>query len=151
MFKYKSESTSLDILANSKYQREGVARLRLDNVFERKQREVVARLDAILADSSKAQEALELMSSAENTNVLKELLNCGYKPDAEPFLSMMPQTFHTSNLLELRTRARIFIQNGQAMMGCLDETGTLEYGQVFVQCSDSRRRFLGQFLQQPVR
>ncbi|KAK9204355.1 hypothetical protein WN943_014613 [Citrus x changshan-huyou] len=75
------------------------------------------------------EEALELMSSAENTNVLKELLNCGYKPDAEPFLSMMPQTFHASNLLELRTRARIFIQNGQAMMGCLDEKGTLEYGQ----------------------
>ncbi|KAH9723581.1 RNA-dependent RNA polymerase 1 [Citrus sinensis] len=83
-------------------------------------------------DSSKVQEALELMSSAENTNVLKELLNCGYKPDAEPFLSMMPQTFHASNLLELRTRARIFIQNGQAMMGCLDEKGTLEYGDMRV-------------------
>ncbi|KAH9779508.1 RNA-dependent RNA polymerase 1 [Citrus sinensis] len=51
------------------------------------------------------------------------------EPDAGPFLSMMLQTFQASNLLDLRTRARIFIYNGLAIMGCLDETGTLEYGQ----------------------
>ncbi|KAL9438080.1 hypothetical protein AB3S75_023866 [Citrus x aurantiifolia] len=149
MFKYKSESTSLDILANSKYQPCFLNRQLItlfsalgirDRVFEKKQREGVARLDAILTDPLKAHEALELMSSGENTNVLKEMLMCGYKPDVEPFLSMMLHTFRASNLLELRTRTRIFIQNGRAMMGCLDETGTLEYGQVFVQCSASRRR-----------
>ncbi|KAL9438079.1 hypothetical protein AB3S75_023865 [Citrus x aurantiifolia] len=149
MLKYKSESTSLDILANSKYQpcflnRQLITLLSTlgirDHVFEKKQREGVAQLDAILTDPLKAHEALELMSSGENTNVLKELLMCGYKPDVEPFLLMMLQTFRASNLLELRTRTRIFIQNGRAMMGCLDETGTLESGQVFVQCSASRRR-----------
>ncbi|XP_024042707.1 probable RNA-dependent RNA polymerase 1 [Citrus clementina] len=149
MLKYKSESTSLDILANSKYQpcflnRQLITLLSTlgirDRVFEKKQREGVAQLDAILTDPLKAHEALELMSSGENTNVLKEMLMCGYKPDVEPFLSMMLHTFRASNLLELRTRTRIFIQNGRAMMGCLDETGTLEYGQVFVQCSASRRR-----------
>ncbi|KAG5038118.1 hypothetical protein JHK86_018958 [Glycine max] len=48
-----------------------------------------------------AQEVLDLMSSGEITNVLKEMLICGYKPNEEPFLSMMLQTFRASKLLEL--------------------------------------------------
>ncbi|KAJ4714892.1 RNA-dependent RNA polymerase [Melia azedarach] len=99
----------------------------------------VAQLDAVLTNPVKAAEALKLMSSGENTNVLKELLLCGYKPDSEPFLSMMLQAFRASNLLDLRTKARIFVKNGRAMMGCLDETGTLEYGQVFVQYSGNNQ------------
>ncbi|KAJ4714891.1 RNA-dependent RNA polymerase [Melia azedarach] len=144
MCKYQSKSTSLDILAYSKYQpcflnRQLITLLSTlgvsDKVFEMKQTDGVAQLDAVLTNPVKACEVLELMSSGENTSVLKELLMCGYKPDSEPFLSMMLQTFRASNLLDLRTRTRIFVQNGRAMMGCLDETGTLEYGQVFVQYS----------------
>ncbi|KAH9676927.1 hypothetical protein KPL71_025211 [Citrus sinensis] len=97
-----------------------------DNVLERKQREGVAQLDAILTDPLWAHEALELMSSGENTNVLKEMPMRGCKPDEEPSLTMMLLTFRASNPLELRTRTRIFVQNGRAVIGCLDETGTLE-------------------------
>ena len=55
---------------------------------------------------------------------------------------MMLQTFRASKLLELRTKTRIFIPDGRAMMGCLDETRTLEYGQVFVQFSSNKLRQL---------
>ncbi|KAK3021860.1 hypothetical protein RJ639_047782 [Escallonia herrerae] len=48
---------------------------------------------------------------------------------------MMLQTFHASKLLDLRNKTRIFVPSGRSMMGCLDETRTLEYGQVFVQFS----------------
>ncbi|XVF03028.1 hypothetical protein REPUB_Repub04eG0225200 [Reevesia pubescens] len=149
MSKYESENTKLDVLAWSKYQpcflnRQLITLLSTLGVpahaFEKKQREAVAQLNAILTDPLKAQEALELMSSGENTNILKEMLLCGYKPDAEPFLSMMLQTFRASKLLELRTKTRIFVQNGRSMMGCLDETRTLDYGQVFVQFSGSRSK-----------
>lgn len=147
MFKYESENTKLDVLAHSKYQpcflnRQLITLLSTlgvpDHHFERKQREAVDQLDAILTDPLRAQEALELMSPGENTNILKEMLLCGYQPDAEPFLSMMLQTFRASKLLELRTKTRIFIPNGRSMMGCLDETRTLEHGQVFVQFCGSR-------------
>ena len=104
----------------------------------KKQRAAVQQLNAILTDPLKAQEALDLMSPGETTNILKELLTCGYKPDVEPFLSMMLQTFRASKLLDLRLKTRIFIPDGRAMMGCLDETGTLEYGEVFVQFSGNR-------------
>ncbi|OIT37821.1 PREDICTED: probable RNA-dependent RNA polymerase 1 [Nicotiana attenuata] len=149
MLKYESNNIKLDVLGWSKYQpcylnRQLVTLLSTlgvkDDVFEQKQNEAVDQLDAILHDSLKAQEALELMSPGENTNILKEMLNCGYMPDAEPFLSMMLQTFRASKLLDLRTRSRIFIPNGRTMMGCLDESRTLEYGQVFVQFTGTGRR-----------
>lgn len=147
MSKYESQNTKLDVLGWSKFQpcflnRQLISLLSTlgveDDVFLKKQREAVQQLDAILTDPLRAQEALELMSPGENTNILRELLMCGYMPNAEPYLSMMLQTFRASKLLELRIKTRIFIPQGRAMMGCLDETRTLEYGQVFVQFSGSR-------------
>ncbi|XP_050275545.1 probable RNA-dependent RNA polymerase 1 [Quercus robur] len=146
MSKYESENTKLDVLAHTKFQpcylnRQLITLLSTlgveDYIFEKKQKEAVDQLDAILIDPLRAQEALDLMSPGENTNVLKEILKCGYRPDSEPFLSMMLQTFRASKLLELRIKTRIFIPDGRAMMGCLDETRTLEYGQVFVQFSSN--------------
>ncbi|GMH15150.1 hypothetical protein Nepgr_016991 [Nepenthes gracilis] len=147
MCKYESEEVKLDVLAYSKYQpcflnRQVITLLSTlgvkDHVFENKQRKAVDQLDSILTDPLSAQEALELMSPGEVSNVLKEMLKCGYKPDAEPFLSMMLQIFRSSKLFELRMKSRIFVPEGRSLMGCLDETKTLEYGQVFVQVSGSR-------------
>ncbi|KAG8366466.1 hypothetical protein BUALT_Bualt17G0082900 [Buddleja alternifolia] len=155
MLKYQSDNIKLDVLSWSKYQpcflnRQIITLLSTlgvkDNVFEKKQREAVAQLDEILVDPSRAEEALDLMSPGENTNILKELLKCGYKPDGEPFLSMMLRAFRSSKLLDLRVKTRIFVPQARQMIGCLDETGTLEYGQVFVQYSGSgSRRFYEEF------
>ncbi|KAJ9135707.1 hypothetical protein P3X46_032859 [Hevea brasiliensis] len=152
MSKYKSNNTSLDVLGWSKYQacflnREVITLLSTlgvkDRVFEKKQKEAVAQLDAILTDPLKAQGTLEMMAPEENTNILKEMFLCGYKPSTEPFLSMMLQTFRAAKLFDLRTKTRIFLPKGRVMMGCLDETGTLKYGQVFVQysCAGNRQFF----------
>ncbi|KAJ7954356.1 RNA-dependent RNA polymerase [Quillaja saponaria] len=151
MLKYESENTKLDVLAYSKFQpcflnRQLITLLSTlgveDHILEKKQREAVNQLNAILTDSVRAQEALDLMSPGENTHILKEMLIRGYMPMDEPFLAMMLQTFRASKLLDLRLKARIFIPNGRAMMGCLDETRTLEYGQVFVQFSGTRFKHL---------
>ncbi|MCL7022940.1 hypothetical protein MKW94_001116 [Papaver nudicaule] len=144
MCKFKSQNTKLDVLAWSKYQpcflnRQVISLLStlgvLDSVFEKKQKEVIEQLDLSLTDPLKAYEALEVMSPGESTNILKEMLLCGYKPDQEPFLSMMLQMFRASKLYELRTRTRIFIPRGRSMIGCLDERRILDYGQVFIQAS----------------
>ncbi|KAI3914603.1 hypothetical protein MKW92_017863 [Papaver armeniacum] len=144
MRKFKSKVTKLDVLSWSKFQpcflnRQVISLLSTlgvsDYVFEKMQKEAVDQLDSILTDPLKAYEALEIMSPSETTNILKEMLLCGYNPDQEPFLSMMLQTFRAMKLLELRTRTRIFVPKGRSMMGCLDETATLQYGQVFVQVS----------------
>lgn len=149
MCKYASSNIGLDVLAWSKYQpcylnRQVISLLSSlgvkDHVFEKIQREAIDQLDMILEDPLRAQEALDLMYQGENSNVLKEMLKCGYMPKAEPFLLMMLQTFRASKLQDLRTKSRIFIRGGRSMMGCLDETRSLEYGQVFVQYSGYGRR-----------
>lgn len=149
MRKYDSGNIKLDVLAWSKYQpcflnRQLISLLSTlgiaDNIFEKKQRKAVIQLDNVLTDPIKAHEALDLMVPGENTNILKEMLKCGYKPDSEPFLAMMMQIFRASKLLDLRLKTRIFIPKGRSMIGCLDETGTLDYGQVFVQVSSAGRR-----------
>lgn len=151
MLKYQSNDTKLNVLGWSKYQpcflnRQIITLLSTlgvkDHVFEKKQSEAIAELQEVLVDPLKALEALDLMSMGENVCILKEMLICGYKPDEEPFLAMMLQTFCSSQLQDLRTKSRIFIPRARRMMGCLDETGTLEYGQVFVQFSGTgQRRF----------
>ncbi|KAG2701592.1 hypothetical protein I3760_06G053000 [Carya illinoinensis] len=141
MFKYKSLNTKLNVLAWSKFQPSflnpqiivllsnlGVK----DQVFQERQCETIDKLNAMLTDPLIAHEALEMMSSGEITRVLKEMLICDYKPDAEPFLSMMLQTFRASKLMDIRFGTRIFVPNGRVMIGCLDETRTLEYGEVIV-------------------
>ncbi|KAL3751152.1 hypothetical protein ACJRO7_012034 [Eucalyptus globulus] len=144
MLKFESSYTKLDVLAWSMYRacflnRQIITLLSTlgveDHIFEKKQTEALCQLDAILQNPLVAQQALELMSTGENKKVLLEMLTCGYKPDVEPFLSMMLRTFCQSKLLDMRTKSRIFVPKGRLMMGCLDETGTLEYGQVFVQVS----------------
>ncbi|KAL3731289.1 hypothetical protein ACJRO7_028202 [Eucalyptus globulus] len=149
MSKYESNETKLNVLACSKYQplflnRQLITLLSTlgvpDHVFEKKQRNAVDQLNAILVYPLRAQEALDLMSPGENGNILKEMLKCGYEPDAEPFLSMMLRTFRDAKLFLLRTKTKIFLPEGRYMMGCLDETRTLQYGQVFVQYSGRRKK-----------
>ncbi|CAJ2674322.1 unnamed protein product [Trifolium pratense] len=146
MQKFKANIIELDVLACSKFQpcylnRQLITLLSTlgvkDGVFGKKQKEAVDQLNTMLTDSTKAHEVLDLMFSGEVTNILKEMLICGYMPNVEPFLSMMLQTFRASKLLELRQKTRIFIPKGRAMMGVLDETRTLEYGEVFVQYSNN--------------
>ncbi|KAI3844379.1 hypothetical protein MKX03_019878 [Papaver bracteatum] len=131
--KFKSKVTKLDVLSWSKFQPCFLNRQVISLWFTLGVK-AVDQLDSILTDPLKAYEALEIMSPAETTNILKELLLCGYKPDQEPFLSMMLQTFRAAKLLRV----------GRSIMGCLDETATLEYGQVFVQVSRlSRNKLCG--------
>ncbi|KAF8775933.1 hypothetical protein HU200_004068 [Digitaria exilis] len=145
MSKFQSENITLDVLAYSKYQpcflnRQLITLLPTlgvgDSVFELNQEEVVRQLNRMVNEPQAAIAAIELMPMREVTNVVKELL-CGYHPDHEPYLAMLLQTFRASKLLELKTKSRIFIPKGRAVMGCLDETRTLTYGQVFIQASST--------------
>ncbi|XP_059448412.1 probable RNA-dependent RNA polymerase 1 isoform X2 [Corylus avellana] len=144
MCKYNSQNTTLDVLTWSKYQpcflnHQIITLLSYlgvkDKVFIKKQRETIDQLNAILTDSLIAREALEFMFPGEIPTILKEMLAAGYKPNEEPFLFMMLQVLRASTLMDLRDKSRIYVPNGRSMMGCLDETGILEYGQIFAQIS----------------
>lgn len=82
--------------------------------------------------------------------MLTKMLMAGYHPQHEPYLASMLQTFRATQLLNLRTKSRIFVPKGGVLMGCLDETSILEYGQVFLQLTLGRenQRFVDDGLEE---
>eukprot|EP01018_Ginkgo_biloba_P005550 Gb_28427 [translate_table: standard] len=99
------------------------------------QGQAVRHLGQLLSNREVALEALQIMSGGDNHKALIDMLSCGYFPSTEPYLRMMLLAFQASKLMEVRNRARIFVPKGRCLMGCLDETRTLKYGEVFVQIS----------------
>ncbi|KAH7983138.1 hypothetical protein HPB52_009623 [Rhipicephalus sanguineus] len=73
----------------------------------------------------------------------KELAGVGVDLTVEPFFRALVRAVNKKVLKELKTKARILIPpaSGRTMFGVLDETGTLEYGQVFVQYSNDMLRY----------
>ncbi|XP_002734181.1 uncharacterized protein LOC100373859 [Saccoglossus kowalevskii] len=67
----------------------------------------------------------------------KHMMTCGISLTTEPFFKSLLQAVYKSLLGELRRRARIILppQFARNMMGVIDETGALQYGQVFIQYS----------------
>jgi len=65
------------------------------------------------------------------------LLWSGITVTREPFLSSILRTIYENKLNDLlkRTRIEVTADKGRIMMGTVDETGTLNYGEVFVQYS----------------
>jgi len=146
MEKYVSVNTNLDVLAWSKFRpcflnRQIITLLSTlgvkDRFFEKMQEDTVKNLDEVLTNRHMALEVLQIMTVGETHNALISMLSCGYLPNLEPYLSMILHAFRASKLLELRHKTRIFVPKGRCLMGCLDESKTLKYGEVFVQVSQT--------------
>lgn len=103
-----------------------------DEVFLEMQRKQLLALAKMLTDKEAALNVLEGLSGVDRRNILVKMLLVGYRPSAEPYLSMMLKAHHEIQLADLRSRCRIHVPGGRVLIGCLDETGLLEYGQVYV-------------------
>lgn len=149
MHKFNSKNTILDVLNWSRFlpaflNREIITLLSTlgipDQNFECLQKKTMVHLDQIMINSDMALDTLQIMSSGDDHKTLIEMLSGGYSPNTEPYLSMMLQAFREYQLLELRTKCRIFVPKGRVLIGCLDETGTLNYGEVFIQVSKANTK-----------
>lgn len=103
-----------------------------DEAFLAIQQEQLRLLGKMLSDGEAALDVLQNISGNDSKNILVKMLLQGYEPNVEPYLSMMLQAHHSTLLSDLKSRCRIFVPKGRVLIGCLDETGVLEYGQVFV-------------------
>ncbi|KAL0342811.1 UNVERIFIED_CONTAM: RNA-dependent RNA polymerase 2 [Sesamum calycinum] len=101
----------------------------------------------MLTKKEAALNVLESTGGGEMKSILARMLLQGYEPDKEPYLLTMLQSHLENQLSDLRSRCRIFVPRGRVLVGCLDETASLEYGQVYVrltmnkselQCGDQR-------------
>lgn len=112
-----------------------------DQVFLDMQNEQMNMLGKMLTDREAALRILDSMGLKESKSIIVKLLRAGFRPDTEPYILMMLQSYHESQLSDLRSRCRIFVPKGRVLIGCLDETKNLEYGQVYVRITMTKREF----------
>lgn len=140
MLKFKSDNTMLCVTKWSEYQpcylnREIICLLSTlgieDEVFESMQHDQMHVLDEMLTNREIALKMLDKMTFPDIRTAVKMLMQ-GYEPNSEPYLSMLLKAYWESQLSDIRSRCRIFVPKGRVLLGCLDETGSLDYGQVYV-------------------
>lgn len=103
-----------------------------DEAFLARQQDQLNLLGKMLTDSKAALDVLESLNGADSRSILVKMLHEFNEPNSEPYLSMMLKAYYAYQLSDLKTRCRIFVPKGRVLVGCLDETGILNYGQVFV-------------------
>ena len=111
-----------------------------DEVFLAMQQEQLDLLGRMLTESDAALDVLETLSGADSKSILVKMLHGCYEPKSEPYLSMMLKAHYAYQLSDLKSRCRIFVPKGRILVGCLDETGLLNYGQVFVRITVSKTK-----------
>lgn len=104
------------------------------------QEEQLQLLGKMLTDREAALDVLESLSGADSRSILVKMLNGFYEPNSEPYLSMMLKAHYAYQLSDLKSRCRIFVPKGRVLIGCLDETGILNYGQVFVRITVTKTK-----------
>ncbi|XP_070571549.1 uncharacterized protein [Ptychodera flava] len=111
-----------------------------DKVFLELQHDLLRQLAQMFLSKEAAVKSLTKRSHVSIN--FKELHRCGVNLTTEPFFQGMLQAVYKTYLGEIRRRARIEIppEYGRNMLGVLDETRKLKYGQVFVQYSENLSR-----------
>ncbi|CAM6123339.1 unnamed protein product [Calypogeia fissa] len=104
-----------------------------ESVFEGMQDAMVSKLDELLENSNAAMEVLQATGTGLSHAVTLEMLKSGYNPRSEPYLLGLLKSFRASQLARVRSKSRILVPKGRCLMGCLDETAQLAYGEVFLQ------------------
>ncbi|TVU14100.1 hypothetical protein EJB05_37546, partial [Eragrostis curvula] len=147
MKKFESKNSMLNITSWSKSQssylnRELISLLSTlgirDKILESMQQDDMGEADEMLANKEAALSALGKMGGAETKTAAKMLLQ-GYEPRSEPYLSMVLKAHRANRLHDIRSKCRIHVPKGRVLIGCLDETGKLEYGQVYIRVTKNQK------------
>ncbi|KAK7347182.1 hypothetical protein VNO80_21709 [Phaseolus coccineus] len=109
-----------------------------DEAFLARQQGQLNLLGRMLTDSKAALDVLESLNGADSRSILVKMLHEFNEPNSEPYLSMMLKAYYAYQLSDLKSRCRIFVPKGRVLVGCLDETGLLNYGEVFVRVTVKR-------------
>lgn len=109
-----------------------------DDVFHSMQNEMLCHLKTLTTDHQKARELLHKFGGISGNGYHAFLLDYlkRFRGHMEPFARKLLIAFRGYLLKELRTKARILILNTWNVLGVIDETRTLKYGQVFVQIQE---------------
>jgi len=133
--KFKAQSTHLEIIKPSRYSVATLNRQTItilsclgvpDKVFLRLQKKQLIGYDKAMND---AEIAISLLSRFVDPNgvttAIAQMIRDGFMRTKEPFLTCVLQVWRAWSLRLLREKARIVVENGAFVFGCVDETKTL--------------------------
>ncbi|VAH19763.1 unnamed protein product [Triticum turgidum subsp. durum] len=147
MKKFKSKSTMFNITCWSKAQpcymnREIKFLLSTlgirDEIFLLMQQDAMHELAEMLTTRQAALSIMGKIDSAKTKTTSKMLLQ-GYEPSLEPYMLMILKVHQDNRLTDIRTRCKIHVRKGHVLIGCLDETSELKYGQVYIRITKNSK------------
>lgn len=104
------------------------------------ERELSSLCNMLINEKSAAEE----LSNRTNLpiNFVNVSARSGFRMTVDPFIRKMILSIYRYSILHHISKAKIFLPGnaGRSMFGVVDETGVLQYGQVFIQWSQSLRK-----------
>lgn len=98
-----------------------------DEIFHKKLRNMLTSLDEAMSNESKAIHLLrKYVDPNQMTLLLSQMVHDGFMRSNEPFLSSVMTLWRAWHLKYLKEKAKIVIDQGVVLLGCMDETGTLK-------------------------
>ncbi|KAL8387332.1 hypothetical protein RB595_009982 [Gaeumannomyces hyphopodioides] len=97
-----------------------------DHVFEKMLADQLANYDKAMEDPVAATALLDLyVDENQMTKTLSQLIMAGLMKSQEPFVWTMLRLWRTWSIKSLKEKARIVVEKGAFVLGCIDETGKL--------------------------
>lgn len=144
MIKYWSNDTTIEVLASYARPQELFLNQQLimllsnlgipDEVFMKLLKDQLKFMSEMFTNEDRARERLSSMDCGINW---KELFKTQFKTTSDPYFRSLLTALYKGRIKGLREKSRIPIDplKARVLLGTVDETGTLDYGQVFIQIS----------------
>lgn len=98
-----------------------------DRVFHNKLKTMLTSLDEAMADDSQAIYLLrKYVDPNQMTLLVSQMVLDGFRRSNEPFMASVMTLWRAWHLKYLKEKAKIVIDQGVCLLGCMDETGTLK-------------------------
>ena len=135
-YKFEAKHQGLEIIRWSQYSLATLNRQLIlvltalgiqDGAFHAKQNSMLNSFHDAMTNDSKATELLQkYIDPNQTTIILAKMVNDGFRRTNEPFMNTMLGLWKAWHLKHLKEKAKIVIDDGANLLGCIDETGTLK-------------------------
>ncbi|KAI6619763.1 hypothetical protein MCOR07_005827 [Pyricularia oryzae] len=111
-----------------------------DEVFESMLAEQLAKYNRAMEDATAAMALLtQYVDENQMTNTLARLVKAGFMESHEPFVCTMLRLWRTWSVKTLKEKARLVVEKGAFVLGCVDETKTLHGHFTHIPASPNQR------------
>ncbi|ORY60531.1 RNA dependent RNA polymerase-domain-containing protein [Pseudomassariella vexata] len=133
--KFDSLSKSIEIIRPSRFSVATLNRQTInilsclgvpDEVFTEMTKNQLAGYELAMTDPDVALKLLERFADENGTAItIAQMIRDGFMTCEEPFMQATLQLWRAWSMKQLREKARIIVENGAHLLGCVDETNTL--------------------------